>query len=59
MATSLGLTIGALEIGILLSSVLLGAATVQLYIYYTKEFKDPLWLRYFVRITFLLFFIVA
>lgn len=45
MSFDVGLTVGALEVGILLGAVLMGAAMVQLYIYYTKDFKDPLWLR--------------
>lgn len=49
MSVNLGLTLGALEIGILLSSILLGVVTVQVYIYYTKDFDDPCWLRFFVR----------
>lgn len=44
----LGLTLGAMEIGTMISSVLLGVTTVQLYIYYTKDYQDPLWLRSFV-----------
>ena len=50
---SVRLTIGALEIGTFLSAVLMGAVTVQLYIYYTKNFLDPLWLRCFVSRPFL------
>ncbi|EIM80432.1 uncharacterized protein STEHIDRAFT_20767, partial [Stereum hirsutum FP-91666 SS1] len=38
---------GAMEIGTMLSSVLLGVTTVQLYMYYTKNYQDPLWLRAF------------
>lgn len=49
MSADLGLTLGPLEIGILLSSILLGVVTGQVYIYYTKDFDDPCWLRCFVR----------
>lgn len=45
---NIGLRLGAMEIGTMLSSVLLGVTTVQLYMYYTKNYQDPLWLRAFV-----------
>lgn len=42
-------TIGALEIGAYFNALLLGIVTAQLYTYYSKNFKDPWWLRCFVR----------
>jgi hypothetical protein len=44
----LGPTLGANEIGILISSVFLGITTVQLYMYFKNDFKDPLWIRLLV-----------
>jgi len=48
--TSLALTVGALEVGILLSTVLFGVVTVQAFLYAERNFKDPLWLRILVGI---------
>lgn len=48
MSTNLNLTLGTLEIATLLSSVLLGIITVQVYIYCTRRFDDTLWLRLLV-----------
>jgi len=53
MLSELDLSLGALEIGVLLSSTLWGVTTVQLYVYLTSQNKDPLWTRllvYFVWI---------
>jgi len=52
--SSLALTLGALEVGILLSSVLFGVVTVQAFLYTERNFKDPLWLRIVVGIVLLL-----
>jgi hypothetical protein len=40
MSSLLDLTLGGMEVGILLSSVLFGMTTVQVYNYYKLEFKD-------------------
>ncbi|KAJ7083072.1 hypothetical protein B0H15DRAFT_889337 [Mycena belliarum] len=45
MLSELDLSLGALEIGILLSSVLWGVTTIQVYIYVTTSNKDPLWTK--------------
>ncbi|KAF8584330.1 hypothetical protein K439DRAFT_1616755 [Ramaria rubella] len=45
---SLALSLGGLELGILTSSVLYGIVTVQVYLYTSREFDDPLWLRLMV-----------
>jgi hypothetical protein len=44
----LDLTLGALEIGTLISSVLFGFTTVQLYMYFKNDFRDLLWIRLLV-----------
>jgi hypothetical protein len=46
--TILDLSVGALEIGVLLSTVLYGVATVQAWLYTERNFKDPIWLRIMV-----------
>ncbi|KAJ3753181.1 hypothetical protein EV360DRAFT_88020 [Lentinula raphanica] len=43
--TSLNMTLGVLEIGILLSGVLFGVVTSQVYIYHKNFPKDSLWLQ--------------
>ncbi|KAH7914161.1 hypothetical protein BJ138DRAFT_1144516 [Hygrophoropsis aurantiaca] len=48
MATSLDFSLGALEIGVLLSTCLYGVTTVQAYTYWSSRFRDPLWLRLLV-----------
>ncbi|KAJ6579512.1 hypothetical protein DFH09DRAFT_913071 [Mycena vulgaris] len=48
MLSELDVTLGAVEIGILMSSVLWGVTTVQLYIYMTTPNKDPLWTKLLV-----------
>ncbi|TFY57348.1 hypothetical protein EVG20_g8585 [Dentipellis fragilis] len=45
MSESLGLTLGSIEIGVLISSILFGVTTVQLYLYYQGKFKDLWWTR--------------
>jgi hypothetical protein len=50
----LGLTLGANEIGTLISSVFLGITTVQMYIYYKNDFRDPLWIRLLVSLIWVL-----
>ncbi|KAJ7626271.1 hypothetical protein DFH06DRAFT_1228419 [Mycena polygramma] len=54
MLSELDLSLGALEVGVLLSSTLWGVTTVQLYIYLTSPNKDPLWTRGLVYIVWLL-----
>ncbi|KAF9468249.1 hypothetical protein BDZ94DRAFT_1154223 [Collybia nuda] len=46
---SLDLEIGAVEIGILISTFLYGIATVQTYIYFRESTRDPRWLRAMVN----------
>ncbi|KAJ7234417.1 hypothetical protein C8J57DRAFT_1574928 [Mycena rebaudengoi] len=45
MLSELDLSLGVLEIGVLLSSTLWGATTLQLYVYVTARHKDPLWTK--------------
>ncbi|KAJ3740475.1 hypothetical protein DFH05DRAFT_1508956 [Lentinula detonsa] len=45
MAESLNTTLGVLEIGILISGVLFGVVTTQVYIYHKNFPKDSLWLQ--------------
>ncbi|EED85479.1 predicted protein [Postia placenta Mad-698-R] len=52
--TSLDLTGGAVEVGILISVFLYGVATVQAYIYIRSSAQDPLWLRLLVIVVWLL-----
>ncbi|KAJ3781210.1 hypothetical protein GGU10DRAFT_367470 [Lentinula aff. detonsa] len=47
---SLGLTLGVLEIGVLISSTLYGVTSMQLYIYYKNGFKDKLWIKLLVAL---------
>lgn len=42
--SQLDTTLGAIEVGVLLSSMLYGMVTVQMYTYSGKCKKDPLWL---------------
>jgi hypothetical protein len=44
----LGPTLGALEVGVLCSSVLYGVATAQTFLYAQGRFKDPIWLQILV-----------
>jgi uncharacterized protein (DUF983 family) len=46
--SALDLSIGAVEIGVLFSTLLYGIVTVQVYLYTEGNFKDPLWLRIMV-----------
>ncbi|KAJ7223130.1 hypothetical protein GGX14DRAFT_426920 [Mycena pura] len=46
MLSQLDLTIGALEVGVLISSTLWGITTVQAYIYATTPSKDPRWIKF-------------
>ncbi|KAF8492940.1 hypothetical protein JB92DRAFT_3000838 [Gautieria morchelliformis] len=50
----LGLTLGALEVGVLCSSVLYGVATTQAFLYARGRFKDPIWLQIFVGFVWIL-----
>jgi hypothetical protein len=45
---SVGLTLGAIEIGVLVSSVLWGCMCVQTYMYASRPTKDPLTLELLV-----------
>lgn len=45
MAPSLDSTLGAVELAILLSSVLYGVTTMQAYLYLQSPRQDRLWLR--------------
>ncbi|KAJ7112918.1 hypothetical protein C8R44DRAFT_233885 [Mycena epipterygia] len=45
MLSQLDLGLGALEIGVLLSSTLWGVTTVQFYVYLITPNKDPLWTK--------------
>ncbi|KAJ7764863.1 hypothetical protein B0H16DRAFT_1525989 [Mycena metata] len=45
MLSQLDLSLGALEIGVLMSSTLWGVTTVQTYLYFTTPNKDPLWTK--------------
>lgn len=49
-ALQLGLSLGANELGTLISSVFLGITTVQLYMYYKNDFKDARWIRLMVSV---------
>ncbi len=42
-------TIGAVEIGVLVSAVLFGVEMMQMYVYFTRFPKDPKKLKYLVR----------
>ena len=44
MPSQLDLTLGAVEIGALISCMLYGAVTVQLYTYSGRCKNDPMWL---------------
>ncbi|KAJ7112915.1 hypothetical protein C8R44DRAFT_233603 [Mycena epipterygia] len=54
MLSQLDLSLGALEIGVLLSSTLWGVTTVQFYIYLTAPNKDPWWTKALVYIVWIL-----
>jgi hypothetical protein len=43
--TALDLTLGAMEVGILISSVLFGMTTVQVYNYYKLDYKDNIYVH--------------
>ena len=45
MSSALGLSIGAMELGVLISSVLYGVTTVQVYIYHKNSIHDSLLIR--------------
>lgn len=45
---SLNSTLGATEVGVFLSCVLYGVATVQVYLYSGNCKNDPLWMRLMV-----------
>ncbi|KAF8576575.1 hypothetical protein K439DRAFT_1640407 [Ramaria rubella] len=48
-ALNINLSIGAVEVGTLISSVLYGVATLQPFSYAGSGLKDPLWLRVMVN----------
>ncbi|TFY51183.1 hypothetical protein EVJ58_g10699 [Rhodofomes roseus] len=50
----IGLTAGAVEVGILISTFLYGITTVQAYVYSRSNHQDPLWLKSLVGIVWLL-----
>lgn len=50
LPTSLATTLGAVEIGVMLSAVLYGVTTLQTYIYWQTPNQDKRWLRYLVAI---------
>lgn len=51
MPVTLGTTLGAIEVGVLLSCILYGIMIVQIYLYATAwKSKDPYWLQSFVRV---------
>jgi len=43
--STLDLTLGALEVSIILSTILYGISILQVFLYSERGFKDPLWLR--------------
>ncbi|KZP13131.1 hypothetical protein FIBSPDRAFT_936504 [Athelia psychrophila] len=47
-------SIGASEVGILIATFLFGVCTVQAYIYFVAERRDPLWIRLLVAFVWLL-----
>ncbi|KAF7289280.1 hypothetical protein MIND_01389600 [Mycena indigotica] len=47
-------TVGALQIGVLVSYVLFGITTTQAYIYYGRFPEDPIWIRSMVALVWLL-----
>ena len=49
MSLEIGLTIGAMELGLLIASVLYGVMTVQIYIYSKSSTHDPLFIHALVR----------
>ena len=49
MSSEIGLTVGAMELGLLIASVLYGVTTVQIYIYSKSSTHDPLFVRALVR----------
>ncbi|KAJ7132477.1 hypothetical protein C8R44DRAFT_774091 [Mycena epipterygia] len=54
MLSELDLGLGALEIGVLLSSTLWGVTTVQLYIYSTTPNNDPWWTKTLVYLVYIM-----
>jgi len=46
--STLDLTLGALEIGVLMSTVLYGVLTAQAFVFSGRSTEDPLWLRIMV-----------
>lgn len=50
-AVSLGPTLGAIELGVLISSVFYGVTCVQTFTYYQKAAKDRLGLKCLVAFT--------
>jgi len=51
--STLDLTLGALEIGVLMSTVLYGVLTAQAFVFSGRSTEDPLWLRIMVGIIWL------
>jgi len=43
--SKLDLSLGALEVSILISTILYGISILQVFLYSERGFKDPLWLR--------------
>jgi hypothetical protein len=46
--STLDMTLGVLEVPILISSVLYGATCLQTYLYTERSFRDPRWLHFMV-----------
>ena len=46
--SAIELTVGSVEIGTLISSVLFGITSVQVYLYYKNAFRDNLFIRVMV-----------
>ncbi|KAF8586978.1 hypothetical protein K439DRAFT_1631100 [Ramaria rubella] len=46
--STLGVTLGALEVSILISTILYGVTSLQTFLYTAKSFKDPRWLHIMV-----------
>ncbi|KAF8586983.1 hypothetical protein K439DRAFT_1631103, partial [Ramaria rubella] len=52
--STLGVTLGALEVSILISTILYGVTILQTFLYTAKSFKDPRWLHIMVGLIWLL-----
>lgn len=51
--TSLGDTLGAIELGVLFAAVLYGVLLVQVYNYYQQHFNDGIWVKSLVKFSLL------